>query len=43
MYVCTGVFVFSCIQFGAEKLWKGWGFMVGTWNIDSLIQAEQVI
>ena len=20
----------------ADKLWKGWGFKVGTWNIDSL-------
>jgi len=20
----------------ADKLWKGWGFRVGTWNIDSL-------
>jgi len=20
----------------ADKLWKGWGFRVGTWNVDSL-------
>jgi len=22
---------------GADKLWKGWGFRVGTWNVDSLM------
>jgi len=21
----------------SDKLWKGWGFWVGTWNVDSLI------
>jgi len=28
----------GCVQddLRADKLWKGWGFRVGTWNVDSL-------
>ena len=28
----------GCVQddLRADKLWKGWGFRVGTWNADSL-------
>jgi len=38
IFVCLSVCCLGCVHddLSADKLRKGWGFRVGTWNVDSL-------